>query len=281
MGVATLCRETTQLHPRLRADLVLAAALVHDVGRTIELGRGPAFTPTEEGELPGHVLFGLRVIDQHVMHPRPSSRQELPDGRFRPQGMQQLDAALAHLQRGGLDPGQAASRGARAARRRAAGRSRSQRRGPRRRSRDGGFDLPLGRERYPAGSARTTPTVSEARDPAWPDEHPRPGRRGSASPCRRYRDPVERRTVQGQHAPGLGVPVIGELRLLAVTQALGPRTARSCPRAMCADWTDSPIPHSKTIDRAIWAALEIGDGAVRRRPARACRAARPGRARPS
>ena len=37
VGVATLCRETAQLHPRLRSELVLAAALVHDVGRTLEL----------------------------------------------------------------------------------------------------------------------------------------------------------------------------------------------------------------------------------------------------
>ena len=38
VGVATLCRETAQIHPRLRADLLVAAALVHDVGRTRELG---------------------------------------------------------------------------------------------------------------------------------------------------------------------------------------------------------------------------------------------------
>src|SRR5947208_9812473 len=36
VGVATLCREATQLHQRLRADLLLAAALLHDVGRTRE-----------------------------------------------------------------------------------------------------------------------------------------------------------------------------------------------------------------------------------------------------
>jgi 3'-5' exoribonuclease len=63
VGVATLCRETAQLHPRLRGELVLAAALVHDVGRTRELGRGPAFTPTDEGRLLGHVHLGLRMID--------------------------------------------------------------------------------------------------------------------------------------------------------------------------------------------------------------------------
>ena len=63
VGVATLCRETAQLHPRLRNDLLLAAALLHDVGRTVELGRGPAFRQTEEGRLLGHVHLGLRLIE--------------------------------------------------------------------------------------------------------------------------------------------------------------------------------------------------------------------------
>jgi 3'-5' exoribonuclease len=63
VGVATLCRELTQIHPRLRADLLLTAALVHDVGRTRELGRPPVFAPTEEGRLLGHVHLGLRLLE--------------------------------------------------------------------------------------------------------------------------------------------------------------------------------------------------------------------------
>jgi 3'-5' exoribonuclease len=66
VAVATLCRETTQLHPRLRSELVVAAALLHDVGRTVELGRGPAFAPTEEGRLLGHVHLGLRLIEERA-----------------------------------------------------------------------------------------------------------------------------------------------------------------------------------------------------------------------
>ncbi|HYA09470.1 MAG TPA: OB-fold nucleic acid binding domain-containing protein, partial [Gaiellaceae bacterium] len=62
VGVATLCRETAQLHPRLRTDLLLAAALVHDVGRTRELGPPPLFAPTDEGRLLGHVHLGLRML---------------------------------------------------------------------------------------------------------------------------------------------------------------------------------------------------------------------------
>jgi 3'-5' exoribonuclease len=64
VGVATLARETAQLHQRLRADLLLAAALLHDVGRVRELGRGPAFRPTQEGRLLGHVHLGLRLVEE-------------------------------------------------------------------------------------------------------------------------------------------------------------------------------------------------------------------------
>ena len=63
VGVATVCRELCQLHPRLRPDLLLAAALVHDVGRTRELGPPPVFAPTEEGRLLGHVHLGLRMLE--------------------------------------------------------------------------------------------------------------------------------------------------------------------------------------------------------------------------
>lgn len=66
VGVATLCRETAQLHPRLRSDLLLAAALLHDVGRVRELGRGPAFRPTSEGSLLGHVQLGIRLVDERA-----------------------------------------------------------------------------------------------------------------------------------------------------------------------------------------------------------------------
>jgi 3'-5' exoribonuclease len=63
VGVAVLCREVAQLHPRLRGDLLLAAALVHDIGRTRELAPPPTFRPTEEGRLLGHVHLGLRMLE--------------------------------------------------------------------------------------------------------------------------------------------------------------------------------------------------------------------------
>ncbi|MBA3375617.1 MAG: HD domain-containing protein [Actinobacteria bacterium] len=77
VGVATLCRETGQLHPRLRADLLLGAALLHDVGRVRELGRGPAFRQSEEGRLLGHVHLGLRLIEERARDLDPAVLAEL------------------------------------------------------------------------------------------------------------------------------------------------------------------------------------------------------------
>ena len=66
VGVATLCRETAQLHPRLRVDLLVAAALLHDVGRIRELERGPPSCRPRRGELLGHVHLGLRLIEERA-----------------------------------------------------------------------------------------------------------------------------------------------------------------------------------------------------------------------
>jgi 3'-5' exoribonuclease len=96
VGVATLCRETAQLHPRLRTDLLLAAALLHDVGRVRELGRGPAFRPTEEGRLLGHVHLGLRMVEERSSGLDPGVRGEL------------LHAIACHHDRGAAKTAEAA-----------------------------------------------------------------------------------------------------------------------------------------------------------------------------
>jgi 3'-5' exoribonuclease len=96
VGVATLCRETAQLHPRLRADLLVSAALLHDVGRVRELERGPSFRPTREGALLGHVHLGVRLVDEHAGALEPEVRAEL------------LHAIAAHHDRRAARPAEAA-----------------------------------------------------------------------------------------------------------------------------------------------------------------------------
>ena len=77
VGVATICRETAQLHQRLRGDLLLAAALLHDAGRTAELTAGPSFRQTEEGRLLGHVHLGLRLVETRAAALETDVRAEL------------------------------------------------------------------------------------------------------------------------------------------------------------------------------------------------------------
>ena len=77
VGVATICRETAQLHPRLRSDLLLAGALLHDIGRVAELTPGPTFNQTDEGRLLGHVHLGLRMVEERAAGLQANARAEL------------------------------------------------------------------------------------------------------------------------------------------------------------------------------------------------------------
>jgi len=63
VAVATLCREAAQLHPRLNSDLLTAAAILHDVGRTETFRPGVTIAVSEQGRMLGHVLAGVRMID--------------------------------------------------------------------------------------------------------------------------------------------------------------------------------------------------------------------------
>jgi 3'-5' exoribonuclease len=66
VAVATLALELCVVHPRLDRDLLLCAALVHDLGKTREYAYGAEITRTEEGRMLGHVELGLRLIAAHA-----------------------------------------------------------------------------------------------------------------------------------------------------------------------------------------------------------------------
>ena len=64
VAVAQLAAETCVLHQRLNQDLLLTAALVHDLGKTREFLYGAEIAHSDEGRLLGHVELGLRLIDE-------------------------------------------------------------------------------------------------------------------------------------------------------------------------------------------------------------------------
>ena len=72
VAVATLALELSVLHPRLDRDLLLTAAIVHDLGKTREFTYGAEIARSREGRLLGHIELGLRLIAPRL----PSSLQE-------------------------------------------------------------------------------------------------------------------------------------------------------------------------------------------------------------
>ena len=66
VAVAQLAAETCQLHVRLNSDLLITAALVHDLGKTREFTYGAAIALTEEGRLLGHVELGLMLLRERA-----------------------------------------------------------------------------------------------------------------------------------------------------------------------------------------------------------------------
>ncbi len=58
VAVGTLVTETCTLHPRLNSDLLMAAALIHDVGKTGEFTYGAEIGLSERGRALGHLQIG-------------------------------------------------------------------------------------------------------------------------------------------------------------------------------------------------------------------------------
>src|SRR6188472_3806091 len=77
VAVATLALEACQLHPRLNSDLLLCAALVHDLGKTREFTYGAEIGLSEAGRLLGHLVLGERLLGERAAGMDPARRLAL------------------------------------------------------------------------------------------------------------------------------------------------------------------------------------------------------------
>jgi 3'-5' exoribonuclease len=66
VAVGTLALETCVLHPRLNSDVLICAALLHDVGKAREFTYGAEIGLSDEGRLLGHVAIGQRLIEERA-----------------------------------------------------------------------------------------------------------------------------------------------------------------------------------------------------------------------
>jgi 3'-5' exoribonuclease len=66
VAVATLAREACVLHTRLRPDLLVCAAILHDAGKTREFSLGAEIALSDEGRLIGHLALGHRLVAERI-----------------------------------------------------------------------------------------------------------------------------------------------------------------------------------------------------------------------
>lgn len=57
----------TPLYPALDRDVVLMGIFLHDIGKVRELGYGRVFSYTDEGQLVGHLVIGVEMLNEKVV----------------------------------------------------------------------------------------------------------------------------------------------------------------------------------------------------------------------
>lgn len=62
LSVTKLCNYYCTAYPILKRDLLLTAAICHDIGKTIELSPFPENDYTDEGNLLGHIVMGSNMV---------------------------------------------------------------------------------------------------------------------------------------------------------------------------------------------------------------------------
>jgi 3'-5' exoribonuclease len=66
LGVAKHCEYFASAYPMLNRDLLVTAAIFHDIGKLDELSVFPENDYTDEGQLLGHIIIGTEVIGARI-----------------------------------------------------------------------------------------------------------------------------------------------------------------------------------------------------------------------
>lgn len=66
LSVTKLCDYYCSAYPVLNRDLLLTAAMCHDIGKTKELSRFPENDYTDDGQLLGHIVMGSQMVAERA-----------------------------------------------------------------------------------------------------------------------------------------------------------------------------------------------------------------------
>ncbi len=62
LSVTRMCQFYTRVYPILNRDLLITAAILHDIGKTKEIALFPVNDYTDDGQLLGHIMIGAEMI---------------------------------------------------------------------------------------------------------------------------------------------------------------------------------------------------------------------------
>lgn len=66
LGVVKLCDYYCKEYPKLNRDLLICAAMFHDIGKLRELSPFPSNDYTDDGQLLGHIVIGCEMIGERI-----------------------------------------------------------------------------------------------------------------------------------------------------------------------------------------------------------------------
>lgn len=66
LSVTKLCDYFSKTYPMLNRDLLLTAAMFHDIGKTKELSVFPENDYTDDGQLLGHIIIGTEMLGERI-----------------------------------------------------------------------------------------------------------------------------------------------------------------------------------------------------------------------
>jgi 3'-5' exoribonuclease len=66
LSLASLADLTAAHYAGIDRDLLLTGVVLHDIGKTRELGYERSFSYTAEGQLLGHIVIGAQLVDDHI-----------------------------------------------------------------------------------------------------------------------------------------------------------------------------------------------------------------------
>jgi len=68
LSVANMCNYMAGAYPVLNRDLLISAAILHDIGKVKELSAFPQNDYTDDGQLLGHIVMGYEMVSEKIQN---------------------------------------------------------------------------------------------------------------------------------------------------------------------------------------------------------------------